>query len=652
MVRRPEAAVSSPSSALNDRLPSGEDGMSLVEVIVALVILAVIMTSSALFFINGLKNSSLQSQRQTAVTLANQALEAVQAVKPENLLKGRTVNDVNGLGTKPAGDLAGGNIDLASTAVDGWADDVVKANPDPVNVAGMAYTIKTFIDLCYLNSDGTGKQSCTTTVSPKTIYRATVAVMWTPRTVSCPGGCRYAASVLIDKQLDPQFNSNVSQPLIDSVTPSSALAGSTQTLTINGSAFVAGATVAIGAGGGTMGVVTGNTGLQLTVVWNVGTVAGSYDLSVTNPDGGRAFYSVTVVPRPVITGIAPNPIRNLASTSVTLTGTGFQSGAVITMTNGTAVAATYVSATSILVTLRPDGTQPGPATVTVTNPDTGAGSYSLPLLPSQPTISSGTQGTVAAVGSPTTMILTGTDFVVGASVTASNATVSSVVVNSSTSATVTFTPNAANPSTTFTLTNGDGGSVARTLPVATSVPVVPAPTLSGAMQGTTAPVGQPTTVTLTGSNLTGATVSASTGTVTGVTASSATSITVTFVPSLANTATTFTVATTGGTASRSLTVQTTATAAFTITDYSATRPNNGNNNRLSITLRGTGFLAGGNVRGTWAGGSTTATNLIVQNSTLMTFDMDFPNGNFNKTVTFTVTNGNGATLTAQQQVVF
>lgn len=660
MVRRPAATRAVPGRPAARSRRRDDDGLSLVEVIVALFIVAVVMTTSALFFINGLKNSSLQVQRQTAVTLANQALEAVQAVKPSSLLKGRTANDVAALGTLPAGDLATGNVDTAvapaAVAQDGPADDVVAANPAPTTVAGMQYQIKTFIDLCYVNTAADGKDTCTTAATPRSVFRATVNVAWTPKNVSCPGGCRYSASVLIDRQGDPQFNSNVSQPVIDAVSPDNALVSTTKTLTITGSGFVAGAVVAIEPGGGSMGPVTGNTGLQASAVWNVGNAAGSYLLSLTNPDGGRAFYALTVTPGLAITNISAAPVRALLTTNVTLTGTAFQPGATITMTGGTVTNAVFVSSTQITADVRPNGTQQSPATVTLTNPN-GGGSTTAPLtlLPSQPTISTVAQSSTAAVNSPITITLTGTNFVPGAGVTSSSGTVSNpVTVTGSTAVSFTFTPNAANTSTTFTLTNPDGGQAAKAQIVNTSV-AVPAPTLTAVSQGTPAPVGRATTVTLTGTNLAGASVSPSTGAVSGVT-TTATTVQFTFTPSQANAATRFTVTNAGGSAFRDLTVQT--TAAFAVTDYSATRPNNGNSNRLNITLAGTGFVSGGNIVAAWPGGSggsagsATAYNVVTPNSTSMSFTLDFPNGSFNKVVNFTITNGDGQQFVAQQQVVF
>lgn len=464
----------------------GDDGISLIEVIVALFVIGVVMTSSAVFFVNGLRTNGLQTERQTAVTLADQALEAVQAVQPGKLLVGRTQAAVNSLiatdtnRALTAQDVvSSGNYDTSAVV----PSPAVLPTQQTQTVKGVAYLVRTFIDTCWLTN--AAQQSCTPTQAAGSTltFRVTVSITWTPGNAKCPGACDYAASTLIDKQGNPKFNTNISQPVITSVSPGSAVAGATRTLAISGSGFVAGATVGIANGGGSLAFPTANTGTQITVVWTAGSTAGSYSLNVTNPDGGQATYTMTVLPPPAITSISPNPIRTNASTTVTLTGSGFQSGATVAMTGGTAGTATYNSATSITVTLSANAAPSGSATVTVSNPDGSAASAAVNLQSSAPAITNVSQKSVGFVGQPISVQLDGSSFMSGATVTASVGTVGSVVVNSSTSVTVTYTPPGTSQSPTFTLTNPDGGSAGRaatvTARVALTITAITPTTING-----------------------------------------------------------------------------------------------------------------------------------------------------------------------------
>ena len=69
---------------------SGDSGVSLAEVLVALFVISIVMTGAAAFFIQSLKVSGTQQQRQNSVVVANQAIEAVRAVKADRLLMGRS----------------------------------------------------------------------------------------------------------------------------------------------------------------------------------------------------------------------------------------------------------------------------------------------------------------------------------------------------------------------------------------------------------------------------------------------------------------------------------------------------------------------------------------------------------------------------------
>lgn len=361
----------------------GDAGMSLIETLVSLFVVGVVMTAAAAFFVSGLAHNTLQTQRQSATTLANQALEATQAVDPRLLVSGRTQAAVNALLATPGAaaltsaqgeNVASGNYDGSATAT---SVPVVPTSKTQ-SITGVTYTLRTFIDQCFVTGAAPPAAPCAATGSTPWVWRVTVAVSWVPGRVSCPGGCVYSASVLVDRQVDPEFNTNVTPAVVANIAPSALATGSTRTLTVTGSNFVAGAYVDLG--DGVHLVPLTNTGTSITVTWTAGP-PGSYLLSVVNPDGGRGSRSLTVTPLPTVTGVAPSALPDGASTVVTLTGTGFQSGVTVTMTSGTTSALTYVSATSVKVTLRPDGTGQTSTTLTVTNPDGGSTTRSMTVNP-------------------------------------------------------------------------------------------------------------------------------------------------------------------------------------------------------------------------------------------------------------------------------
>ncbi len=108
-----------------------------------------------------------------------------------------------------------------------------------------------------------------------------------------------------------------------------------------------------------------------------GMPVGLYFVDVINPEGlsGRwsSTFEVTTVPPPVITDISP--IRNAAAVAVTLTVTGayFQPGAVVSMENEggtfTPLATTFVSSTTLSVSITGSTLSQGIHPVWVENPD-------------------------------------------------------------------------------------------------------------------------------------------------------------------------------------------------------------------------------------------------------------------------------------------
>ncbi len=316
-------------------------------------------------------------------------------------------------------------------------------------------------------------------------------------------------------------------PTISSVSPVSGPTAGGTTITITGTNFVVGATVAVGGSAATS--VTVVSGTTITAVTPAG-AAGSANVVVTNPDtltatATNAFtYTSGPPPAPTVTAVSPVSGPTAGGTTITVTGTGFQTGATVTVGGAAATSVTVLSAATITA-VTPAGTA-GPANVTVTNPDAQTGTLTGGFTyTGGPTLSavSPSSGDVSG-GTPVT--LSGTSFQTGATVTFGGNLATSVVVVSPTTITC-QTPSGSAGAVTVTVTNPDTTSASLssgyTYTTGGTVPTVTA------VSPTSGPAAGGTLVTITGTNFqTGAVV-----TIGGVAATS-----VTFVNSTTITAVT------------------------------------------------------------------------------------------------------------------
>jgi uncharacterized repeat protein (TIGR01451 family) len=168
-------------------------------------------------------------------------------------------------------------------------------------------------------------------------------------------------------------------PAISSITPTSISAGaSAQTITVIGSGFTSTSVIEVGGVAEVTAYVSSNeltatvpaaqlaNGIQLPIVVSNGT---------TTSSSGMPFNLVVENPTPTIASVSPsNQLVSSLSPVVIITGTGFVSTTVINI-NGTARPSTYISATSVSVTLSAaDLSAAGTLSLTAINPAPGGGS--------------------------------------------------------------------------------------------------------------------------------------------------------------------------------------------------------------------------------------------------------------------------------------
>jgi hypothetical protein len=230
-------------------------------------------------------------------------------------------------------------------------------------------------------------------------------------------------------------------------------------VTVTGTGFMAGATVRMVRVLPTAGTIActpvtfiSSTSLTCTTV---PATAAAYTVGVTNTDGQAAdpTSSFTFSPAPTVTSIWQNTGPITGGTNVTITGTGFVSGATVSFGGSACGSVSVTNPTSLTCTTTSHAA--GIVSVTVTNVDTQSVSFPTSFtyqLP--PTVTSVTPATGSQLGG-TSVIITGTEFRSGATVTFGGSACASPVVVNSTSITC-FTPSIAAGPAAVSVVNSDG----------------------------------------------------------------------------------------------------------------------------------------------------------------------------------------------------
>jgi hypothetical protein len=182
--------------------------------------------------------------------------------------------------------------------------------------------------------------------------------------------------------------------------------------------------------------------------------------SATAPNMAE-FFTTTLNTAPLISGISPNSGPTAGGTTVTISGTGFATGATVKFGNTFATNVNVVGSTTI--TAVTPARSAGSVNVVVTNPNgqnvSSANGYTYVSSTPAPGVS-----TVSPTSGPTTggtqITITGTGFVAGASVTLGGTAASGVVSNSTTITATTPAHTAGTVDVAVTNPDGQSGSKA------------------------------------------------------------------------------------------------------------------------------------------------------------------------------------------------
>ena len=202
---------------------------------------------------------------------------------------------------------------------------------------------------------------------------------------------------------DATFTTSNCPPTVTSVSPATGTTAGGTAITITGSGFLTGATATVG----------GVTCSSLTVVSSTSIActtgahgAGAVDVVVTNTVTQRGTATGAFNyhnPAPTVTSVSPATGTTAGGTAITITGSGFLTGATAAVGGVTCSSLAVVSSTSIICTTGAHGA--GAVDVVVTNPDTQTGT-GIGAFTYQSTYVSGTTpgGTVSATVSGGTFL--------------------------------------------------------------------------------------------------------------------------------------------------------------------------------------------------------------------------------------------------------
>jgi hypothetical protein len=171
---------------------------------VALGLLAIVMSAASMLFIRSLAHDKTQQQRQVATQLADQGIQLVRAHDPKTILNGRTQAQIDAQWASP------GAINLSSstkpTAV-GSGAAIIPTTPRTAVAGGTSYSVNTIIGICYAGKTG-ATSDCLATGTGGKLYRVAVSVTWNgSHGNGCTNGtCSVVAATLIDPSADPTFN--------------------------------------------------------------------------------------------------------------------------------------------------------------------------------------------------------------------------------------------------------------------------------------------------------------------------------------------------------------------------------------------------------------------------------------------------------------
>jgi hypothetical protein len=293
---------------------------------------------------------------------------------------------------------------------------IASLSPSSVTAGGAAFTLTVsgtnFVSGATVNWNGS---ALSTSYGSATQLTASVPASL----IATVGTASVTATTTGGTSAGATFTINRPPPTITSLSPNSATAGGAAfKLTVNGTHFVAGATVTWGATALTTTLVSASQ-LTAAVPASLIATADTASVTVTTTGGVSAGSTFTIKPRaPTIASLNPSSAKaGGAAFTLTISGTGFAAGA-IAKWGTTALVTTFVSTTKLTAAVPASLiATAGTASVTVTSAGATSAGFTFTINPSvRPTITSLSPNSATAGGAAFTLTVNGTNFVTGATV--------------------------------------------------------------------------------------------------------------------------------------------------------------------------------------------------------------------------------------------
>ncbi|NEW99898.1 transporter [Rhodopseudomonas sp. BR0G17] len=287
----------------------------------------------------------------------------------------------------------------------------------------------------------------------------------------------------------------VAPPTISSISPSSGSTAGGTAVTIGGTNLSGVTSVTVGGASATLGT---NTSTSISITTPAGT-AGARDVIVTTAGGSvTSTGGFTYVSPPAVTGVSPTSGPATGGTSVTITGTNFSGATSVSFGSNSVASGSFTSSSSTQIVLPSPSGSAGTVHVTVTTPigTSATGSSDQFTYIAAPTIT-GISPSSGSTGGATSVTISGTNLSGVTSVTVGGAS-ATLGTNTSTSIVIT-TPSGTAGARDVVVTTAGGSATA------TGGFTYVAPPSIGSISPGSGPATGGTSVTISGTNLSGVT---------------------------------------------------------------------------------------------------------------------------------------------------
>jgi prepilin-type N-terminal cleavage/methylation domain-containing protein len=339
---RPGDAARSSWLRLRDPIDRTSDaGFTMVEMIVALVIIGIIMTALGSFFVTTVSATARQGSSQSAVQLADDGIEQVRALKGASAVNGRDYTSSKTQWDAPVTGVASYESDMGmafdtNAATGAGATATLPTTGKSTVINGLTYTQNWYVGSCW---QPIGGGACTNLATPPvpvnnptspyaSFYRVVVAVTWSDSVCKYSACVFIAATLVSNGQFEPLFNSGQSAQAPTPVNPGDQTSDVGVPITPVQLTSTGGAGTIIWSGSG-FPTGSGSTAMSITssgLISGTPTAVGTYSVTVTAKDSfqlvGTAIFKWTVVAAPSVSAANQTSTRNAAIAAYTPTASG------------------------------------------------------------------------------------------------------------------------------------------------------------------------------------------------------------------------------------------------------------------------------------------------------------------------------------------